>query len=57
MKKHRGAIIVFFLIYLFVWNIANAQMDSIERNPGNDKRQCESVEECPVIEERVKWKD
>jgi hypothetical protein len=57
MKKHRGAIIVFFIIYIFVWNIANAQMDSTERNPGNDKRQCESVEECPVIEERVKWKD
>ena len=28
--------------------VANAQMDSDARNPGNDKMQCLSYEECPV---------
>ena len=28
--------------------VANAQMDSDARNPGNDKIQCLSYEECPV---------
>jgi hypothetical protein len=41
MKKHRGAIIVFFLIYLFVWNIANAnELDDVMGNIENDLDTC-----------------
>jgi hypothetical protein len=35
-------------IFVTLSLVANAQMDSDARNPGNDKIQCLSYEECPV---------
>ena len=42
-------LVLFVALILFGLNSgANAQMDLDARNPGNDKRQCLSYEECPV---------
>ena len=45
-----GVILILMMLGLVKVNA----MDSNERNPGNDKRQCGSVEECPIPEDKVK---
>ena len=45
LAKWTGLALVIFVTLSIV---ANAQMDSDVRNPGNDKVQCLSYEECPV---------